>query len=331
MLSPPLGSSQVSNRCAPTARAFHRADRIAQADAPAGGAQHEVAAVGRESDVANDAAGLQLAGRLEPIGLPVGDRYGTALEVEHRDLRAIKAVDGGERSHGDQAAAVRRDVEVGDFERAHRGGGEGHVHIRDDGARTGFHRGKSCAGLSPDGRKCPADIEPAGDHGRVVHDARPHRGVEGRVDRTVGKAQPDDPVAVVAVDLGEAPAHKHSLASRCGAEREHAAAGNRRGKLRVDRPGGSVKREQVGALDHGSTGSSHLGERPAHHDRVADPHQRLYPAVEHLRAPVDRPLCDHHRLRPGRSQSGGGAPQHGGNRDRHSPDNHLDILQQSLP
>ena len=245
----------------------------------AGGADHEVGAVGGDVDVVGVGVEEGGAGRLEAVGLPVGDRV--RGQVDHGGLVTILAVDQGEVADRHHLGAVGRDVELADAAGAAVVlARERHVDGGVEGAAHRVQRRELLAGDALDGRERPADVELAVGERHVVHGlAGADLRLELRHDLSVGRIQlhqalvPGLPVhggeTASDVDAGAIGPQGEDLA----VERGH--------EVLVDRPGGGVERQD--ARDVEQVAADVLGLQ----ELTADDH-----LVAHLDDRVDLPVLD---------------------------------------
>src|SRR5215213_7664077 len=126
---------------------------VAQAAGPvgAGGPDHEVAAVGRDVDIAHVGVEHRGALLLEAGGCPVGDADRGGGQVEDDDLVALQAGHVRPVADGDQPGAVGADVEVVDVDGAGAGTGEGQVDVVAQGPGDRVDGGQGGAGHAVDG------------------------------------------------------------------------------------------------------------------------------------------------------------------------------------
>src|SRR5215208_3792706 len=269
---------------------------VAQAAGPvgAGGPDHEVAAVGRDVDIAHVGVEHRGALLLEAGGGPVGDADRGGGQVEDDDLVALQA--GHERpvADGDQPAAVGADVEVVDVDSAGAGAGEGQVDVVAQGPGDRVDGGQGGAGHAVDGLEGAADVEAAAAHGHVL-DPGVGLALEGGDPGAVAEAELDQALLGDPVDLGEAAAGEH--VQPVGGDGQRLDLGVEHGRERgVDRPGGGVEGEDVAPGDRRCRrgGTGHLGELAPGDDLVPDLDDGGDLAVEHVRRLVRR-VARHHR------------------------------------
>ena len=283
-------------------------DRVAERPGPGPARERarrrddEVGAVRGEVDVAHEGverACAGVAGPLEAVGGPRGERRRGATGVEHGHLRARLATDGGEVADGDEARAVGGHVEALDVGRAAAvvGGvvdpGERDVDRGQDGAGGGIEGRQGTAGRrgpgGPDAGEPAADVDPRTADDDLV-DLRAGDGVEGG-DHGSGGGELDDALdgAVAAdraersrgVDVGAVGVQRVDRAAEVGVERRVDGAG--RGVEGED----PVADQVVTGVAEG-VGGTHRGEGPGRDDLVAHLGDRVDGAVHDVRRDVGR-------------------------------------------